>query len=153
LGIQLELEIRPRDPFFRLAFDPRERNAVVIPDIWGYDYPEGGGWFVALFGRSGCCNTSLIGATREELRRWGYPITLVPSVEDRLQACLQRRGGARTQCWAELDQYLMTEVVSRINYLFIEHAQVVSERVVAYSFDQFAALPALDRIALAPGSD
>jgi hypothetical protein len=37
--------------------------------------------------------------------------------------------------------------------MFTEHAQVVSERVVAYSFDQFAGLPALDRIALAPGSD
>jgi hypothetical protein len=31
-------------------------------------------------------------------------------------------------------------------------ALAVSERVVAYSFDQFTAQPALDRIALAPGS-
>lgn len=153
LGIELQLEIRPLDSFFRLIFDPSERIAVVIPDIWGKDYPEGGGWFLALFDRSGCCNTSLIGATPEELRRWGYSVTLVPSAEDRLDACLQRRGVARTQCWAELDQYLMMEVVSRINYLFIEHAQVVSERVVAYSFDQFSGLPALDRIALALGSD
>ena len=47
----------------------------------------------------------------------------------------------------------MTEVVPWVPYMFIEHAQVVSERVVAYSFDQSAGLPALDRIALAPGSD
>jgi hypothetical protein len=60
---------------------------------------------------------------------------------------------ARTECWAELDQYLMTEVVSRVPYLFMEQTEVVSERVDAYSFDQFAALPALDRIALAPGSE
>jgi hypothetical protein len=77
----------------------------------------------------------------------------VPSVDDRLQACLERRGVARTECWAELDQYLMTEVVSRVPYLFMEQTEVVSERVDAYSFDQFAALPALDRIALAPGSE
>lgn len=153
LGIELELEIHPGDRFIRLISDPRERIAVVIPDIWGPDYPEGGGWFLALFDRSGCCNNSLIGATPEELRRWGYSITSVPSAEDRLQACLQRRGVARTQCWAELDQYLTMEVVSRIPYLFIEHAQVVSERVVAYSFDQFSGLPALDRIALASGSE
>ena len=59
----------------------------------------------------------------------------------------------RTQCWAELDQYLTTEIVSRVPFMFFEHAQVVSERVVAYQLDQFTALPALDRIALAPGSD
>ncbi len=47
----------------------------------------------------------------------------------------------------------MTEVVPRVQYMYLQHAQVVSERVVAYSFDQFASLPALDRIALAPGSD
>jgi hypothetical protein len=32
-------------------------------------------------------------------------------------------------------------------------AQVVSERAVRYSFDQFTSLPALDRIALVPGSE
>ena len=33
----------------------------------------------------------------------------------------------------------MTEIVSRVPYMSsLEHAQVVSERVVAYSFDQFA---------------
>ena len=59
---------------------------------------------------------------------------------------------SRTQCWAELDQYLTAEVVSRVPFMFFEHPQVVSERVVGYSFDQFAAQPALDWIALAPGS-
>ena len=47
----------------------------------------------------------------------------------------------------------MTEVVPRVPYMFMEHAVVVSERVVEYSFDQFADMPALDRIALAPGSE
>jgi hypothetical protein len=53
----------------------------------------------------------------------------------------------------ELEQFLMIEVVSRVLYMSTEHAEVVSERVVAYSFDQFAALPALDRIAIEPTSD
>jgi hypothetical protein len=60
---------------------------------------------------------------------------------------------SRTQCWAELDQYLVTEVVPWVPYMITENAQVVSDRVVAYSFDQFAGLPALDRIAVAPESD
>ena len=37
--------------------------------------------------------------------------------------------------------------------MITESAVAVSERVVAFSFDQFSTLPALDRIALEPGSD
>ena len=46
----------------------------------------------------------------------------------------------------------MTEVVPWVPYMFVNFVQVVSERVVGYSFDQFGGQPALDRIALAPGS-
>jgi hypothetical protein len=45
----------------------------------------------------------------------------------------------------------MTEVVPWVP-LCVAHSQVVSDRVVGYSFDQFAGLPALDRIVLAPGA-
>ena len=164
VGIELELETRPLGAFFRLVKDPREHIPIAIAFPWAKDYPEGTGWFLGVFTRSGLgpgnssspnagVNTSLIGATPDELRRWGYDVTSVPSVDDRLDACQQRRGVARTQCWAELDQYLMTEVVPRVPYMFMESAQVVSERVIRYSFDQFASLPALDRIALAAGSE
>jgi hypothetical protein len=80
-------------------------------------------------------------------------VTSVPSVDDRVQLCLARRGVARTQCWTELDQYLTTEIVSRVSYWVTENTTVVSERVVAFSFDQLTGLPALDRIAVAPGSE
>ncbi len=156
VGIDLTLEIQPIDPFFRKILDPREQVPIAIAFGWGKDYPEGTGWFLGLFDVTGLgsgTNTSLVGASPEQLREWGYVVTRVPSIDDRLEACQQRRGVARIQCWAELDQYLMTEVVPRVQYMYLQHAQVVSERVVAYSFDQFASLPALDRIALAPGSD
>ena len=121
---------------------------------WAQDYPDGGGWFSPLFDRSGleAANTSLLGASPAQLRDWGYEVTSVPGVDDRIQLCLGRRGEARTQCWAELDQHITTEVVSWIPLIFTEHAQVASERVAAYSFAQFPGIPALDRIALTPGS-
>ena len=84
---------------------------------------------------------------------WGYSVPSVPSVDDGARLCLSRRGVSHTECWAELDQYLMTEVVSWLPYMSPLHTQVVSERVIEYSFDQASAAPALDRIALAPGSD
>jgi peptide/nickel transport system substrate-binding protein len=155
IGIELELETLPwPEPFFSVILDPRKQIPIVIAFPWFKDYPEGTGWFLGLFDVSGLggSNTSLIGGSPKELRKWGYEVTSVPRVDDRLEACQQRRGIARTQCWAELDQYLMTEVVPRVPYMFLEYAQGVSERVVEYSFDAFQSLPALDRIALAPAS-
>lgn len=155
VGIELALEVVPAEMFFGQIQDPRAQIPIGIAWGWGKDYPEGTGWFLTLFDSVGLegSNTSLVGASPGQLREWGYEVTSVPSVDDRFDACQQRWGVARTQCWAELDQYLMTEVVPNVPYMFMEHLQVVSERVVGYSFDQFASLPALDRIALAPGSD
>jgi peptide/nickel transport system substrate-binding protein len=162
VGIDLALDIVSWGDFFGdegehagSIEDPAAHVPMGISYPWGKDYPEGTGWFLGLLDASGlgASNTSLVGASPRQLREWGYRGTSVPSIADRLEACQQRRGMARTQCWAELDQYLMTEVVPRVPYMFTESSLVVSERVVAYSFDQFAALPALDGIALAPGSE
>jgi peptide/nickel transport system substrate-binding protein len=155
LGIELTLEVHPDGRFYSEVGDPRRQTPIGVGFAWFADFPEGGGWFPPLFGTSPLdgTNPSLLGATPSQLGKWRYPATSVPSVDDRIQMCLQRRGVTRTECWAELDQYLMMEVVPWIPYMITETAQAVSERVVAYSFDSAFALPALDRIALAPGSD
>jgi len=155
LGIELDLEAHPYFVFFPTIHDPRNRIPIGIAYGWAQDYPEGGGWFQGLFDILALegPNTALVGASPAQLHEWGYAVTTVPSVDERIQVCLERRGVSRTQCWAELDQYLMTEVVPWVPYMITENVQVVSDRVVAYSFDQFAGLPALDRIALAPGSE
>jgi hypothetical protein len=59
-------------------------------------------------------------------------------------------GEAQLRCWADLDQYLVETVVPSIPYQVDAHTQVIPARVVAYSFDQWAAAPALDQIAQAP---
>ena len=160
LGIELVLDSEPafRDypDFFARAFDASKKIPMAIGAGWFKDFPNGAGWFSPLFGAAslgGFPNHSLLGASAQQLRGWGYSVMSVPSVEDRLAACATRRGSAQTECWAELDQYLMTEVVPWVPYMFVNHLHVVSERVVGYSFDQFGTQPALDRIALAPGSD
>jgi peptide/nickel transport system substrate-binding protein len=153
IGIELELGLITDDSLPH----PRKQIPILIGFGWGFDYPEGTGWFLGLFdvsGLVGCCNLSLLGASPQQLSKWGYEVTSVPSVDDRLEACQQRRGIARTQCWVEMDQYLMTEVVPTVPYMYMDRPQAVSERVVEYSFDGAGpAMPALDRIALAPGSD
>ena len=100
--------------------DPTRRIPMGIGAGWGKDFPTGSGWFPPLFSAASLesfdtlgytSNYSLLGATPRQLRGWGYSVTSVPSVEDRLGACAARWGSAQTECWAELDQYLMTEVV------------------------------------------
>ena len=156
LGIELTLKMHPPGTFFSKIGVGRNQFPIGIAYGWGADFPEGGGWFPALFGASALkdeTNVTALGATPAQLRAWGYTATSVPGVDDRIEACLERRGVVRIQCWAELDQYLMSEVVPWVPYMITESAVAVSERVVAFSFDQFSTLPALDRIALAPDSD
>jgi peptide/nickel transport system substrate-binding protein len=152
IGIDLDLV---SGSFFHRLNDPAQRIPIGIGSGWGKDYPNASTWFPDQFASQQIeagSNVSHVGASPEQLRAWGYPVTAVPNVDDRIARCQALLGSAQTECWAELDQYLMNEVVPLVPYLTLAQAQIVSERVVAYSFDQFAAEPALDRIALAPGS-
>ena len=57
-------------------------------------------------------NTPMVGATPEQLKRWGYAVAEVPNVDARVEACLPLVGAAQFRCWAGLDQYLMENVVA-----------------------------------------
>lgn len=154
IGIDLELEPLPVEEYFDTVHDPTEKVPMHSPYPWLKDFSDGAGWFQPLFDSSGVPspNTALLGATPSQLREWGYSVTSVPNPDARVEMCLGRRGVDRTSCWAELDQYLMTEVVTRIPYLFLDRVVVVSERVTAFSHDQFTGLVALDRVAIDPDS-
>ncbi len=96
-------------------------------------------------------NLSLLGATPEELRRWGYAATSVPSVDGRINECLPRLGLAQIDCWATLDQYLMEKVVPWVPLLLVRYAYTVSARVRNFTWDEATTgIAALDQIALAP---
>jgi ABC-type transport system substrate-binding protein len=108
-----------------------------------------------LFGRNflgpdACCNYSLVGADQAFLNQFGFTVTGVPSVEAKLAGCRPLLDAERIACYAELDRQLMEEVVPGIPYLFDKRVDVVSSRIVNYSFDQFAATAALDHLAIAP---
>jgi hypothetical protein len=70
-------------------------------------------------------------------------------VDDKVAECAPLQGDDQSNCWAELDQMLMEEVVPWVPYLFDNYVRVVSARVLNYTFDQFAGLPALEKLALA----
>lgn len=99
-------------------------------------------------------NASLVGARPEDLQRWGYSVTSVPSVDDVIGRCQLEVGSRRARCWAELDQLLAETVVPWVPLFGLESVWLASARVEQFTLDQgvFHAFPALDKVSLVPGS-
>jgi ABC-type transport system substrate-binding protein len=132
---------------------PRSHVALSLSNGWIVDFPDAAGFAPVLQNPSDAVNFdfSLLGATRGQLRRWGYRVRSVPSVDTKIAQCRTLLSNLRTRCWAELDQLLTERVVPWVPLDEGEFAAVTSARVVRYSFDQFVGAPALDRIALGHG--
>jgi peptide/nickel transport system substrate-binding protein len=155
LGITLDVKTFERTTMYAKCEDPNSKWQLCPSVSWGKDYPDGFTFGPPLFsqdaiGPESCCNDPMVGITPEMLQERGYdPSTVIPSAEDQIDACIPLSGDERLSCWADLDRYLMEDVTPWIPYLFDNNVVVVSDRIVACSFDQFAGLPAIDRLALA----
>ena len=157
IGIELDLRLLEPDAVFDMVTDPRAKVGLSLSASLGRDILNPSGYLEGAFSGSfidvlGGFNHPLLGATAQQLRGWGYRVTSVPSVDDRIRACRERVGSSQLQCWAELDQHLMENVVPWVPYISENRVQVVPARVARFSYDQFGALPALDHIALAQES-
>ena len=80
-------------------------------------------------------------------RRSSDPVP-VPSAEEQIQRCVPLTAEERFQCWADLDRYLMEDVVPWVPKTFLNQIDILSARVTSYSFDEFGGLAALDRLAV-----
>ncbi|HET9847620.1 MAG TPA: ABC transporter substrate-binding protein [Candidatus Dormibacteraeota bacterium] len=158
IGIRLDVQ-SPAGLVLRLAGDPVSRVPLVVTLSAGKYYSNAssvfaGGFAFATSGTAstGCrpwCRHTLVGATTNQLRQWGYWVSTVPSVDDRIRECMLG-GQLQSRCWTALDIYLMEKVVPIAPYAQENVVQVIPPRVVNYSFDQFANSPALDQIAVRP---
>ena len=160
IGIGFRNESFPPVKFMemlRTADEPGEHVGTVLVQwfAWGMDYPNGSTIFVPLADSSslGTPNFTLLGANPSQLRRWGYPVSSVPSVDDRIDRCQSLAGADQPACWAELDAHLMEEVVPWVPLFFEERIEASSPRVARYSYDPARDFPALDQISLVPGSE
>jgi len=110
---------------------------------WIKDFPSGGTFLPQLAsGESvspACCNFSLLGASRAQLKKLGYATTKVPSVDPRIQRCQQQLFQAQVQCWASLDQYLSADLVPIVPLTQTFDGWAVSSRVGSFTVD--AAVP------------
>ena len=156
LGITLNAKPLERSTMYARCEDPNSQWVLCTATAWGKDYPDGFTFGPPLFSRSAigpasCCNDTMVGVTPQMLIARNYPVVDVPSAESQIDTCIPLTGDERVQCWADLDTYLMEDVVPWVPYLFDNDVVVISANVTNYSFDQFAGLPALDHIAVEAG--
>jgi peptide/nickel transport system substrate-binding protein len=151
LGMTLDVKELERGTMYNKCYDPNAHSTFCIGPAWGKDFPDGITFGQPLFDSSGinASNYNLLGASPADLKKWGYDITEVPSVDDKVDECARTEpGDARFQCWADFDKYLMEEVAPFVVYLFDNNVDVISTNVTNYSFDQFAGLAAYDQMAV-----
>jgi peptide/nickel transport system substrate-binding protein len=158
IGIKVHTYLPSHAQFGRAYGDPSLRVPLRI-DGWYKDLPSGTTYFGPQFGSSRLgintgVNQTRLGATPKELRGWGYKITHVQSVDARIRTCLPLTFSEQIRCWADLDQYLTTQVVPWVPLVNLVGARLTSDRVTNVSFDQGPPepLPSLDRVTLQDGT-
>jgi hypothetical protein len=156
LGIGVRLRVLDDDAFFAQFHDPAAHIGFQLLE-GGKDYPSGGSLLPVMFGSDTLCpdvcgNLSNIGATPQWLRKYGYPVTSVPSLDPRIRACEPLAFEPAVRCWTELDQYITERVAPVVPLVQELFPTLVSTRVASVSFDQAGEalpIPAFDRIVLA----
>jgi peptide/nickel transport system substrate-binding protein len=134
LGITLDPKPLERSTMYAKCEDPNSHWALCTAPAWGKDYADGFTFASPLFSRSAigpnsCCNDTMVGVTASMLKERGYPPVAVPSAEQQVSKCIPLTGDARFQCWADLDTYLMEDVVPWVPYLFDNDVVIVSKNV------------------------
>jgi peptide/nickel transport system substrate-binding protein len=156
LGITLDVKTLETSTMYSKCYTLSNRAPLCLSLAWQQDYPDALTFGPPLFGSESltpsCCNYNTLGATPEQLKEWGYTVSSVPSVDDRLQACAETIGDARTQCWADFDKYLMEEIVPYIPRRFYNSNETYSPNVVHHEFGEFAGMTSFDHMAVAPSS-
>lgn len=150
IGIELRVETVSSAETFEDLTDPSVQVPLAIYPSWGSDFLNASTFIGPLFSGEGIggANYSLVGATPSQLRRWGYAVTSVPGVDDKIDECMELVGDLQVRCWAEADQYVMERVVPWVPYAFERKVFLLSDRVDAYSLSQFTTSPALERISV-----
>jgi ABC-type transport system substrate-binding protein len=161
IGIRLHVRFLPDNSTLAARLrEGRIEMMLEVSSLFVADYPNATQFFTDFYSSAGidtagdgtCCNRTLVGASPEQLRALGHDPVDTFSVDDRIEACQIAIGSDQPTCWAELDQYMMEQVVPVVPILFPGIQTPFSTRVLHASIDQWTAVPALDQVALVPGA-
>jgi peptide/nickel transport system substrate-binding protein len=152
--IGITLDVRPlRGTLARnRCADPAQKIPLCLSASWSALYPDAAPLAEPLFSSAGlypaCCNSQGFGASAADLQRWGITATSMPNLDDRLARCEAIAVTSdRWSCWADLDRYLMEQVVPWVPWMIPQQISPVSSHVTNFSFDQLTGMPAIDHVA------
>ncbi len=144
LGLDATITLDP-NPYGCL--NPELQVAMCIGMGWSPDYPSADQYLGSFFASDGQLAMTRLGATPQELRRWGYDVAEVPSVDSQVERCRQEIGANQAPCWARIDQYVVSELMPAVPIAEISPLRLSSQRIGTLPWDQIYLEPALDRIA------
>jgi peptide/nickel transport system substrate-binding protein len=155
IGLDLDIRALSTTTMYAKCNNLPEAVPICLSVGWIQDYPDAYTFGPPLFGGSdygalypGCCNYDALGATPEELKDWGYSVTSVDSVDEKLSECSAIPvGDERTQCWADLDRMLMEEIVPWVPRTNTNATEIVSSNIANYSYSEFSGEAAFDHFA------
>ncbi|HEX2050754.1 MAG TPA: ABC transporter substrate-binding protein [Actinomycetota bacterium] len=145
--IGIEVETREFADFYTPWQTVAKTSPVGSGAGWGKDYPDPSTFGGTLFHSTSIAatnntNVPLVGITPEIAKTIKLPadrdISGIPSVDADIERCNELTDEERTECWVDLDEKLMTEVVPWVPYLWANNIDIISENVTRYQFDQFS---------------
>jgi peptide/nickel transport system substrate-binding protein len=156
IGIELDLKSLENAAAYGKVLDPSNDIPFNTFAGWIHDYPDGYTWFYPLvYGPSILdqynSNYSLVGATPDQLKKYGTDLTEVPSMDSQIEACFPKEGDARTQCWADADKYLMENIAAVVPLVFSNVTNIVSSRVRGYVYSAVDQAPSWEHMWLEGG--
>ncbi|MGZ5212272.1 MAG: ABC transporter substrate-binding protein [Actinomycetota bacterium] len=157
LGIEITPKLLDGPVIYSKCISSPDQFPLCVYVGWVQDYADAYTFGPPLFDASSlypaCCNYSLLGASQDQLKEWGYPAgTTVPDVGDMQKECAAIPvGDERFTCWANFDKYLMENVVPWVPVTFSNNNDITSARVINYSFDYGGQQASFDSFAFANG--
>ncbi len=156
---KIGIDIVPRDLETGAAFTAIEtvKNKVPMSALGGgyADYADGYGFAASSFlstalAATGCCNYSWVGLTKSQAASLGipYPSNGVPSVDGKINACEALSGEPRINCWVAFDEYMMTDVVAWVPYMWGNYVNITAPDVTNYVVDQATGSISLTQISV-----
>jgi peptide/nickel transport system substrate-binding protein len=154
LGIQLDLVPPGPEGAIGYGADPNNHAALTFAVGFQSDYFSATDWFELLatgaaIGSDTGFNVSLIGATSAQLTSYGYTVTSVPSLDERIATCSGMNAPDAFSCWSGVDQYLIERTAAWVPIATDQVARLTSQSVTSFDFDASLAMPALGQIEVA----
>jgi peptide/nickel transport system substrate-binding protein len=156
IGIELDLKSLENAAAYGKVLDPSADIPFATFVGWIHDYPDGYTWFYPLlYGPSILdqynSNYPLVGATPDQLKKYGTDVTDVPSMDPQIEKCFPLSGDARTQCWADLDKYMMENIAPVVPLIFSNVTNIVSSRVRGFVYSAVDQSPSWEHMWLEGG--